>query len=160
MRSPDIAFFLLGWFSLANDRDETVHSAYIWLAGGIAVGVLWVLPPRRWAPVLVGLLAAMGGLIIEERSPAVPALAWTLAEIAGAVAAGLLLERFAGEARLDSLDKVWRFLVAGALAYALVGSLLGSAGFRGGLRQDVRAPNGGRGCLRTSSASHWLPRSS
>jgi integral membrane sensor domain MASE1 len=119
-----IAFFLLGWFSLANDRDETVHSAYIWLAGGIAVGVLWVVPPRRWMPVVVGLLAAMGGLIIEERSPAVPALAWTLAEIAGAVAAGLLLRRFAGEARLDSLNKAWRFLVAGALAYSLVGSLL------------------------------------
>jgi integral membrane sensor domain MASE1 len=119
-----IAFFLLGWFSLANDRDETVHSAYIWLAGGISVAVLWVLPPRRWTPVLLGLLAAMGALIVEERSAAVPALAWTLAEIAGAVAAGLLLRRFAGDPRLDSLDKAWRFLVAGALAYAFVGSVL------------------------------------
>jgi integral membrane sensor domain MASE1 len=86
--------------------------------------VLWVLPPQRWAPVLVGLALAMVGLIIEERSPAVPAFSWALAEIASAVAAGLLLRRFAGEARLDSLGKVWRFLLFGALAYSLVGSLL------------------------------------
>lgn len=124
-----VGFFLLGWFSLANDRDETVHSAYIWLAGGVAVGALWVLPPRRWGPVIVALVAAMIGLVIEEREPAVPAFAWTIAELAGAAAAGLALRYFAGEARLDSLDKVWRFLVAGALVSALVGSVLATSVF-------------------------------
>jgi integral membrane sensor domain MASE1 len=38
--------------------------------------------------------------------------------------AGLLLKRFAGDPRLDSLDKAWRFLLAGALAYSLAGSVL------------------------------------
>ena len=119
------AFFLLGWFSLANDRDETVHAAYVWLASGVAVGALWVLQPARWWPVLAAVLAAMLGLVALEREPAASAAGWIVAELAGVVAAGVLLRRYAGEARLDSLDKVWRFLLAGALANAFVSAVIG-----------------------------------
>jgi integral membrane sensor domain MASE1 len=123
------AFFLLGWFSLANDRDETVHAAYVWLASGVAVGALWVLPVARWWPALGAVLAAMLGLVALEREPVASAAGWIVAELVGVAAAGFLLRRFAGEARLDSLDKVWRFLLAGALVNAVVSGAIGAPVF-------------------------------
>ncbi len=74
-------------------------------------------------------LAAMLGLVALEREPVASAAGWIVAELAGVAAAGFLLRRFAGEARLDSLDKVWRFLLAGALVNAVVSGAIGAPVF-------------------------------
>lgn len=132
-------FFLLGWFSLANDRDETVHAAYIWLASGVAVGALWTLPRTRWWPVLWAVFAAMVALMLVEREPVASAVGWIAAELAGVFVAGVLLQKLAGEARLDSVDKVWRFLVAGALANALVSAAIGAPVFAALIGRTMQA---------------------
>jgi PAS domain S-box-containing protein len=116
-----IAYLLLALFSVSLPRFEPLHA---WPAHGIALGVLLLVPPRRWPPYLAIILAATlaAGLFDGASAGEVAALAAIAVLLPAATALGLA--RLAGPTvQVDSIRGLAAFLV-GIVAVVIVTALV------------------------------------
>ncbi|HEX7171299.1 MAG TPA: diguanylate cyclase [Candidatus Limnocylindria bacterium] len=98
----------------------------IWPPAGIALGLLLVVPIRRWPAVLAGVVAAtIAAHLAAGTSPALTA-GFTVAAAAEPLLGAALLRR-AGFTSLATLREVGQFLVLGVVLPALAGALVGAA---------------------------------
>ena len=116
-----VAYVLLALFSVSLPRFEPLH---VWPAHGLALGVLLLVPPARWAPylvcVLIGAIVAgtVGGLPAPEF-----AMTTAIALLLPSITA-LGLSRLAGpRVQVDSIRALSAFLV-GIVAVVIVVALL------------------------------------
>lgn len=112
-----VALMLSYYFGGGFDQE-----ANIWLASGVAIGVLTLAEPARWPAYLVaiGLAAAAGNLLAGASSGA--SIAYALEELVVSAPIAWLLRRLLGaNPQLDEVGKVWLFAGAGALGSALLG---------------------------------------
>ncbi len=111
-----IALLLSYYFGGGFDQE-----ANIWLASGVAIGVLTLAEPARWPAYLVaiGLAAALGNLLAGASW--VASIVYGLEELVVSAPIAWLLRRLLGPApRLDDVGKVWLFAGVGALGSAVL----------------------------------------
>jgi PAS domain S-box-containing protein len=119
-----IAYLLLALFSVSLPRFEPLHA---WPAHGLALGVLLLVPPRRWAPYLAIIVVATlsVGLFAGAPTGEVAALGAIALLLPAATALGLA--RLAGPTvQVDSIRGLAAFLV-GIVAVVIVTALLEAA---------------------------------
>ncbi len=97
------------------------QEANIWLASGVAIGVLVLAPPAHWSAYLAALgLAALIGNLASGASW-LASLVYAVEELVVAAPIAWLLRRLLGPApRLDDVGKVWIFAGIGALGSAVL----------------------------------------
>jgi integral membrane sensor domain MASE1 len=113
-----LAALLLSYYFGGGFEQE----ANIWLASGIAIGVLALAEPTRWPAYLaaIGLAAVIGNLLSGAHW--IASLVYALEELAVAAPIAWLLKRLLGPVpRLDDVGKVWIFAGVGALGSAALG---------------------------------------
>lgn len=111
-----VALMLSYYFGGGFDEE-----ANIWLASGVAIGVLALSEPARWPAYLVaiGLGAAVGNLAAGASWSA--AVAYALEELIVSAPTAWLLRRLLGPVpQLDEVGKVWLFAGVGALGSAVL----------------------------------------
>ena len=112
-----VALLLSYYFGGGFDQE-----ANIWLASGVAIGVLALSDPARWPAYLaaIGLAALIGNLL--SGASWIASLVYGLEELAVAAPIAWLLKRLLGPVpRLDDVGKVWIFAGVGALGSAVLG---------------------------------------
>lgn len=111
-----IALFVSYYFGGGFEQE-----ANIWLASGVAIGVLSLAEPARWPAYLaaIGLAAVIGNL--PTGGPWLATLVYALEELVVAAPIAWLLRRLLGPTpRLDDVGKVWIFAGVGALGSAVL----------------------------------------
>jgi len=101
------------------------QEATIWLASGVAIGVLAVAPTSRWVAYSIGLGigALVANLIAGE--PIVAAIVYALEEVVVALVIAWALKRWLGDNfRLESVRNVLGFVLVGAFGGALASWLV------------------------------------
>lgn len=106
------------------------QEATLWLASGVAIGVLCVAPASRWLAYSVGLAigAIVANLIAGESI--VAALVYALEEVVIALLVAWALQRWLGAPfRLDSVRNVLAFVAVGAIGGALASWVVNLAAY-------------------------------
>jgi integral membrane sensor domain MASE1 len=109
-----VALLLSYYFGGGFDQE-----ANIWLASGIAIGVLALSEPPRWPAYLIGIAigAVTGNLLAGAHG--ISAIVYALEELVVAAPVAWLLRKLLGPVpRLDEVGKVWIFVGVGALGSA------------------------------------------
>lgn len=112
-----LAALLLSYFFGGGFEQE----ANLWLASGVAIGVLALAEPARWPAYLaaIGIAAVIGNLPTGGLWSA--PFVYALEELVVAAPIAWLLRRLLGpEPRLDEVRKVWIFAAVGALGAAVL----------------------------------------
>jgi hypothetical protein len=116
------AYFAAAWLGLAL-RAYTGTSVF-WPAAGVAVGALIVCGPGAWFPVASGLLLATTAANLMNGRSGWLSVAFGLVEVAPALAATTLIERWFGRSfKLGDVPQILGFLGA-----ATIGSAVGAMG--------------------------------
>lgn len=108
-------------------NDPVVDGASLWPAAGLSLGLLMLLPTRRWGWVLAGVgLAELGGDLAWGYS-ALASIGWVASNTVEPLAGAALL-RWSGNRRgaLAPASALLKFLLLGVVAGPLVGSTVGS----------------------------------
>jgi integral membrane sensor domain MASE1 len=106
------------------------HEANVWIASGIAIGVLSLAEVGRW-PLYAGAIAgaAIVGNLLDGAS-LVESAVYTAAELASAAVTAWLLQRATGAPpRLDTVGRALRFVAVGVLGGALLGLAFGALAY-------------------------------
>src|SRR5688572_17171073 len=115
-----ITYLLLALFSVSLPRFEPLHA---WPAHGIALGVLLLVPARRWPPYLAIILAATLAAGLFDGAPAGELAALAAIALLLPAATALGLARLAGPTvQVDSIRGLAAFLV-GIVAVVIVTAL-------------------------------------
>ena len=109
----------------------------IWPQAGLALGLLLVMPTRRWPVVLAGVVAATATAYVATGTTPGMTVGFTAASLVEPLLGAALLRR-AGFASLATLRDVGQFLVLGVVVPALAGGLIGAASV--GLGADAPVP--------------------
>jgi integral membrane sensor domain MASE1 len=106
------------------------QEAHVWIASGIAIGVLSIVRFDRWPLYLLAI--ALGAIVGNMLAGAsfVQATVYSLAELAAVAATAWLLRLALGvPPHLDSADKLLRFVALGAFGGALLGLAAGAIAY-------------------------------
>jgi len=100
----------------------------VWLASGIALGVLLATSIARWPVVLAGALIGAALFALWLGSPWLEALGYGVIEVVAAFAGAYFTSRFTGlPARLELPRDLAALVLAGALPLSIVGAVLATA---------------------------------
>jgi integral membrane sensor domain MASE1 len=110
-------------------NDPVFYGAGFWPAAGVSLGLLLLLPPRRWGWVIAGVAVAEFGGDIYHDYPTASILWWTLGNCVEPMVGALLIRRFSSpDGELVPVRKLMGFFVFGVIAGPVVGASIGSIG--------------------------------
>ena len=104
---------------------EPQHVAGIWPQAGLSLGLLLLLPARRWPAVLAGVVAATAAAHLAAGTAPGMTVGFTAASLVEPLLGATLLRR-SGFASLATLREVGQFLVLGVVVPALTGGFIGA----------------------------------
>ena len=127
MLAAALVYLALAWLS-THTAPRLGDIAYLWLAGGFALGVLLICRAEQW-PWLLGALLAADLLHAELlTAEARASISYAFMYFTCLAAASLVLRRYLGvPARLDTVRKVLLFVAVGPGVLNLAAAVLGAA---------------------------------
>lgn len=122
--------YLLALLASYHFGGGPVQEAHVWIASGVAIGVLALAEPARWLLYATAIaLGAIAGNLLTGASP-LESVIYAVAEVAAAAAIAWLLRRLLGPAaQLDDVRKLLLFVAVGAFGGAMLGLVAGAMAY-------------------------------
>lgn len=123
-----LSYLVLAQFVILLN-DPVQLGAGFWPAAGLSLGLLLLLPTRRWVWVIAGVAAAEFGGDLLHGYPSGAASFWTLGNCIEPLVGAYLIRRFShGAGILTPLPQLVRFILFGVVVGPLFGATVGSLG--------------------------------
>lgn len=123
-----LAYLALAQYVIALN-DPVYLGAGFWPAAGLTLGILLLLPTRRWPWVIAAIAVAEFGGDLAQGYPLAATLWWTAGNCVGPLVGATLIRRF-GDPRgsLVPVRNLMAFLICGVLVAPLIGASVGTIG--------------------------------